>query len=100
MSPHEKTGDTTTATPEDATTDAPIDPNYLKGLKLYLVVFGVSISYFLILLNSTVVVTVCQSGLRNPAHIHSPLSSLRPFHQSQTTSTPFKISDGMAAHIS
>ena len=57
-SPREKTNKTTALRPKDASIKAPVDPNHLNGLKLYLVFFGVSISYFLILLNSTVVVTV------------------------------------------
>lgn len=37
---------------------APEDDGHLQGVRLYLVVLGISIGYFLILLNSTVVVTV------------------------------------------
>ena len=39
-------------------TGAADDEGHLQGFKLYLVVLGISIGYFLILLNSTVVVTV------------------------------------------
>lgn len=41
--------------------DTSKDAGYLIGAKLYVVVFAMSSSYFLILLNSTIVVTVSQS---------------------------------------
>ena len=47
--------------------------SHLTGLKLYTVVFGLSVSYFLILLNSTVVVTVGE----NPT---LSVSRSRPFN--------------------
>jgi len=37
-------------------------PSYLKGVRLYLLVFALSAAYFLVTLNSTIVVTVSQSG--------------------------------------
>jgi hypothetical protein len=44
--------------PEDAPTDVTTSYDFLTGWRLYQVVAGLSLSYFLILLNSTIVVTV------------------------------------------
>jgi hypothetical protein len=43
---------------EDAHTNATTSYDFLTGWRLYQVVAGLSASYFLILLNSTIVVTV------------------------------------------
>ena len=72
--PNETKSEPTAASSEEASVVTMIDSEYLTGMRLYLLVFGLSISYFLILLNSTVVVTVSQpirsfrSGHSHAAH--------------------------------
>jgi hypothetical protein len=67
------------ANADDGATKIPLDTEsynaskeagYLTGGKLYVVLFAMSSSYFLILLNSTIVVTVSQ-----PQTNHSPVNT-------------------------
>lgn len=75
---------------------------YLEGFKLYLLMASISLVFFLLMLDMSIIVTVRGSHstwLHTTSRPTDTDTQHRPYLGSPVISTPFLILDGMAAHI-
>jgi hypothetical protein len=72
-------------------TKAETEPEYIKGVKLALVITAVTLVAFLMMLDMSIIVTVCSACWRQ--------LMIRQFPQLPVTSTPYPMLDGMAVSI-
>ena len=75
------------------------DHEYITGIKLVLVMVGVTLACFLMLLDTSIITTVCPHSLviECPVFAYHPT---RPSLELPVTSTPSQMWAGMAAHTS
>lgn len=83
---------------DSSTASKPDTHNYLTGVKLFMVILSLTLATFLLLLDSSIVATVCHLDLLSPTLLRL-LTSRRQYLISQATSILLTTKGGMEHRI-